>query len=219
LPFFFVLMPYGRSFLAAALAAGVLLSGCLGNGPSDGARDGVSVDSVYETDVPYVATPQEVVRRMLQLADVTERDTVYDLGSGDGRILLTAAQQFGASGVGVEIVPSLVERARSHATLAGVDDRVVFRRQDLFKTDLHDATVVTLYLLPEVNRKLQPKLLRQLDPGDRVVAHNYGIGNWAPDTTVEMGDHTVFLWQVPESVPDSLLSPPPPPDSASTDSS
>ena len=183
-----------------------VLPGCFDDAPwKQRSGDGVAVDSLYETDVPYVATPQKVVRRMLEVAEVGENDVVFDLGSGDGRILMTAAQQYGASGVGVEIVPELVEQARSHARLAGVSDRVTFRRQDLFTTDLSRATVVTIYLLPEVNRKLQPKLLRELDPGDRVVSHNYRIGTWPPDSTVQLDDHTVYLWRVPESVPDSLL--------------
>lgn len=183
-----------------------VMPGCFDDAPwKQPTSDGVAVDSLYETDVPYVATPQKVVRRMLEVAEVGANDVVFDLGSGDGRILLTAAQQYGASGVGVEIVPELVAQARSHARLAGVSDRVTFRRHDLFETDLSRATVVTLYLLPEVNRKLQPKLLRELDPGDRVVSHNYGIGSWPPDSTLRLGDHTVYLWRVPESVPDSLV--------------
>jgi SAM-dependent methyltransferase len=191
-------------FLAAVLL--LTTPGCFDDAPWKQSREEMAVDSLYSTDVPYVATPQKVVEKMLEVAAVNEDDVVYDLGSGDGRIVLTAAQRYGARGVGVELVPELVREARDHARLAGVSDRVTFRREDLFETDLGEATVVTLYLLPEVNRKLQPKLLRELDPGDRVVAHNYPIGDWSPDSTLQVGDHRVFFWRVPETVPDSLLN-------------
>jgi len=162
-----------------------------------------------EKDAPYVPTTRSVVREMLRVAGVSEEDVVYDLGSGDGRIPIMAAEEFGARGVGIEIDPDLVEKARSKAKMAGVADRVEFRRGDLFETDLSEATVVTLYLWPEINVKLRPKLLRQLDPGDRIVSHDFRMGDWAPDSTVDAGlgntgNEVVYLWTIPETIPDEL---------------
>jgi SAM-dependent methyltransferase len=141
---------------------------------------------------------------MLQLADVSEDDVVYDLGSGDGRIVIFAAKEFGARGVGVEIDPDLVERARRRARRAGVADRVEFRQGDLFKADLSEATVVALYLWPDMNNRLRPKLQRELDPGDRVVSHSFDIDRWPADTTVTLDaptlnapTKTIFRWTIP----------------------
>jgi SAM-dependent methyltransferase len=174
----------------------------------------IPVDSVYsegtpyETDVPYVATPQPVVETMLELAQVTEDDVVYDLGSGDGRMVLTAAQQFGARGVGIEIVPELVEQSRSYARLAGVSDQVQFYRADLFDTDLSEATVLSIYLLPDVIERLLPKIRREMDPGDRVVSHNYGAEAWPPDSTVEISaNHVLYLWTIRDSTSVPLPTP------------
>ena len=166
-----------------------------------------------DKDAPYVATDQRIVRRMLEVADVSEDDVVYDLGSGDGRIPLTAATEYGARGVGVEIDPDLVAKSRAKAKAAGVTDRVEFRQQDLFETTLGDATVVALYLWPEINVKLRPKLLRQLDPGDRIVSHDFRMGEWEPDRVVDAGQDktgmaTIYLWVVPEDPPDELMRPP-----------
>ncbi|PPS42856.1 methyltransferase domain-containing protein [Chroococcidiopsis sp. TS-821] len=160
-------------------------------------------------DVPYVPTPQEVVDQMLQLANVTSNDVVYDLGSGDGRIPITAVQKFGASrAYGIEINPELVQRARQNADTANVSDRVQFIQQDLFQTDLQDATVVTLYLLPDINIKLRPKLLQELRPGTRIVSHDFDMGEWQPDEVVRVQgpsrQHTLYLWTVPENVPANL---------------
>lgn len=164
------------------------------------------VDSVYSegtpytTDVPYVATPQKVVEKMLAMAEVTEDDVVYDLGSGDGRMIITAAQQHGARGVGIEIVPELVEQSRSYARLAGVADRVDFYRANLFDTDLSEATVLSIYLLPDVIEKLLPKIRREMDPGDRIVSHNYGDKLWTPDRSERVGpDHVIHLWVIRDS--------------------
>lgn len=167
-----------------------------------------------DKDAPYVATDQRIVRRMLEVADVSEDDVVYDLGSGDGRIPLTAATEFGARGVGIEIDPDLVAKSRAKAKAAGVADRVEFRKQDLFKTNVSDATVVALYLWPEINVKLRPKLLRQLDPGDRIVSHDFRMGDWEPDRVVDAGQDktgtaTIYLWIVPEEIPDALMQVPP----------
>ena len=143
---------------------------------------------------------------MLELANVTKDDYVIDLGSGDGRIVITAAKRFGARGLGIEIVPDLVKLSRDNAFKAGVADRAKFAEQDLFKTDLSKATVVTLYLLPEVNLQLKPKLLK-LKPGTRIVSHDWDMGDWKPDRsiTVEAPDKkiglkkisTLHLWIVP----------------------
>ena len=135
---------------------------------------------------PYVPTPMNAVEEMLQLADVSRSDTVYDLGSGDGRLPVAAARLYGAHGVGVEIQPDLVARARENARAAGVDSLVRFIRGDLFETDLRSATVVTLYLFPEMNRKLRSTLLRQLEPGDRIVAHDFDMGEWQADSVVRV---------------------------------
>lgn len=134
-------------------------------------------------EVPFITTPDNVTLAMLQLAQVTERDQVIDLGSGDGRIVITAARRFGARGLGVEIVPELVARSRRNAESAGVSARAEFREQDLFKTDLAGASVITMYLLPEVNLLLRPTLLK-LAPGTRIVSHDWDMGDWRPDETL-----------------------------------
>jgi SAM-dependent methyltransferase len=161
-------------------------------------------DTTVDPDVPFVRTPQNLVDRMLQLADVDQEDVVYDLGSGDGRIPITAAQMYGARGVGIEIQPDLVREARQNAEQAGVADLVEFQQGDLFEADISGATVVTLYLLPDVNDRLRPKLLRQLEPGTRVVSHGFDMDGWEPDDVVETQDTFLFLWTVPETLPPDL---------------
>lgn len=163
-----------------------------------------------DLDTPYVPTPQVVVDRMLELAQIKPGDTVIDLGSGDGRIMITAAQKYGARGFGVELNPRLVESSNEAAKTAGVADRVKFLQQDLFKTDFREADVLTLYLLPDVNIVLRPKILADLKPGTRVVSHDYGMGVWrpeveetipAPDKTVgARKESTVYMWIVPARV-------------------
>jgi SAM-dependent methyltransferase len=170
----------------------------------------LSDSDTVKKDVPYVSTSQRVVNRMLEAADVTREDVVFDLGSGDGRIPITAAEKFGARGVGVEIDPELVAEARKNAKEAGVADRVEFRQVDLFQADISEATVVALYLWPEINVKLRPKLLRTLDPGDRIVSHDFRMGDWEPDRVLDLGpgkigQETVYLWVVPENIPDDLM--------------
>lgn len=156
-------------------------------------------------EVPYVPTPTAVVDRMLQLAQVTPNDVVYDLGSGDGRIPIAAVQQYNVQrAVGVDIAPERVSEANQNAQQAGVSDRVEFRQQDLFQTDLRDASVVTLYLLPDVNLRLRPKLLSQLKPGTRIVSHAFDMGDWKPDQVVNVEGRTVYLWTVPETIPENL---------------
>ncbi|MFB2770801.1 cyclopropane-fatty-acyl-phospholipid synthase family protein [Pelatocladus sp. BLCC-F211] len=159
-----------------------------------------------QADVPYVPTSPEVVNAMLQLAQVTKNDVVYDLGSGDGRIPITAAQKYGVSrAVGVEINPELVQESKANAQKAGVSDRVTFQQQDLFQTNFDGATVVTLYLLPDVNLKLRPKLLQELKPGTRIVSHAFDMGEWKPKKTLEVQGTTLYLWVVPDQVPNNLL--------------
>lgn len=161
-------------------------------------------DTAVDADVPYVATPQTTVEAMLELANVTEDDVVYDLGSGDGRIPIEAANRYGARAVGIEIKPSLVDRARKNAELSGVSDKVEFRRQDIFKADFRDATVVTMYLFPEVNIKLRPMLFEQLEPGDRVVSHSFDMNGWEPDSTVRVNNDVLYLWTIPQERPSFL---------------
>jgi protein-L-isoaspartate O-methyltransferase len=151
----------------------------------------------HEPDVIYVPTPQPVVEAMLELAHVKNTDVVYDLGSGDGRIVITAAKKYGARGVGVELDPGLVKKARENAAAAGVSNRVTFLRQDLFKTDLSRATVVTLYLLQSINERLRPKLVRELKPGSRIVSHVFNMGpEWPPERTEAIDRSRIFLWTV-----------------------
>lgn len=157
-----------------------------------------------ESDVPYVPTPEPVVDRMLEMADVDKTDVVYDLGSGDGRIIIRAAREYGARGVGIEIDPKRVEEARRNAKDAGVSNLVEFRQGDLFEADLSEATAVTLYLLPSVNQKLRPRLFEQLKPGTPVVSHDFDMGDWAPDKTVEVNSDLIHRWTIPEEIPDHL---------------
>lgn len=151
-----------------------------------------------EPDVIYVPTPQPVVEAMLELAQVKASDVVYDLGSGDGRIVITAAKKYGARAVGVEMDAALVKKARENAAAAGVSGRVRFVHQDLFTTSLRPASVVTLYLLQSINERLRPKLVRELKPGSRVVSHVFNMGpEWPPEQTVTVGNSRVFLWRLP----------------------
>jgi SAM-dependent methyltransferase len=172
--------------------------------PVEGWAQGESVRrDTTEKGAPYVPTPRHVALKMLTLAEVSSDDVVYDLGSGDGRILIMAAQEFGARGVGIEIDPRLVQEARRKARRAGVADRVEFRQGDLFDADLSPATVVTLYLWPDMNNRLRSKLQRELNAGDRVVSHSFDIDEWAADTTVAMEtpapsgpEKILFRWTV-----------------------
>ena len=148
-------------------------------------------------DVPYVPTPQPVVDEMLRLGNVKKGDFVIDLGSGDGRIVISAARDHGARGMGVDLNPERIQEANANAKAAGVTDKVEFRQGDLFEQDLSKADVVTLYLLPTVNEKLKPKLLRELRPGTRVVSHSFDMGDWQPDQTVQVEGRTVYLWIIP----------------------
>jgi hypothetical protein len=155
-------------------------------------------------DVVFIATPEGVSVEMLRLGAVTERDVVFDLGSGDGRVVVAAARDFGARGVGVEIDADLVKASRDLAYGAGVTDRTTFLWQDLFATNLRPATVVTLFLRDDVNLRLRPKLLSELVPGSRVVSHDFDMGDWRPDRTQRVRgpnrNHTLYLWIIPADV-------------------
>ena len=176
-----------REFMLASMAAGVAATGC--------STPGIRLDA------PYVSTPQPVVDAMLRLANVHAGDLVYDLGCGDGRIVITAARDFGARGIGFDIDPRRIEEANAFARLSGVTDQVRFAKQDLMQVDFSSATVLSLYLLPELNAKLLPKFRRELKPGTRVVSHQFGIGDWKPDRTETAWsgtmDHQIHLWIVP----------------------
>jgi SAM-dependent methyltransferase len=152
--------------------------------------------STRQPDVVFVPTPPEVVDAMLELAVVTKNDVVYDLGCGDGRIVIAAAKR-GARGVGIDIDPERIKEAEANAKAAGVSDRVKFLEADLFETDLRPATVVTLYLLPELNKKLQPKLMKELRPGSRVVSHAFDMGEWKAEQERDIDGRHVYFWTIP----------------------
>lgn len=148
-------------------------------------------------DVIYVPTPPEVVEEMLKVADVKKGDVLYDLGSGDGRIPVSAAKKFGIRAVGIDIDPERIREAKANAKKNGVEKLVTFRNEDLFKANFKDATVVTLYLLPDLNVKLRPRLWNELKPGTRIVSHQFDMGDWKPEKTVELSGRTVYFWTVP----------------------
>jgi len=173
-----------------------------------GAGAGCSTPGV-KLDAPYIQTPYAVAEEMLRLAKVGPADVIYDLGCGDGRIVIAAAEKFGARGVGIDIDPRRIEEANAAARRAGVAGRVRFAVQDLFQTDFSEASVVSLYLYPELNARLRPKLLADLKPGSRIVSHQFGIGDWKPHDARQVTpsdrehwttgdrDHWIYLWIVP----------------------
>jgi SAM-dependent methyltransferase len=165
---------------------------------ASGAAESEPTKLNQKLDVWYVATPHEVVDRMLDEGNVRAGDVVYDLGCGDGRIVIAAAKKFGTRGVGIDLDPARIKEARANAKAQGVDKLVTFRVADLFKTDLREATVVMLYLLPEVNRRLKPKLFAELAPGTRVVSHDFDMGkDWPPDRSVNLGSDGIYMWVMP----------------------
>jgi len=188
-----------------AITAGVLMPGVCAIAQS-AAPSGASSAPRRGPDVPFVASTNEAVAGILQLANVTRKDVVYDLGCGDGRIVIAAAKLRGARGVGIDIDPELVRKARESAAAAGVAKRVRFEENDLFEADIHDATVVVLFLAPELNVQLLPKLLKELKPGTRIVSNTFEMGDWKPDKEMTVGDpadtahpfsHRLHLWTVP----------------------
>ena len=158
----------------------------------------VAQDTIFENKkiVPFVPTPQEVVDKMVELGGVKKGDVVYDLGSGDGRIVVTAAKK-GAKAVGFEIDGDLVKQSRDNIRKAGVQDQAEIRQQDILTVDLSAATVVTMYLLPDVNLQLRPNILSQLKPGSRVVSHAFDMGDWKPDRIERIEGRTLYLWTIP----------------------
>jgi precorrin-6B methylase 2 len=165
-----------------------------------GGASAVAPTQPPELDVPFVPTPQAVVDRMLSLAEVKKNDVLYDLGSGDGRIVITAAKRYGARGIGIDLDPERIQEARENARKAGVDKQVRFIAGDLFKADLSDATVVTLYLLDSVNRDLRPQLWKQLKVGTRVVSHAFDMGDeWPPEKTEKVDGRTIYLWTISDA--------------------
>jgi ribosomal protein L11 methylase PrmA len=168
--------------LAAALSAGFL--------PAAHAQS-------RTPDVIFVPTPQDVVEKMLDMAKVKKGDVLYDLGSGDGRIAITAAKKYGIKATGIDIDPERIREATENARKAGVTDLVQFRQEDLFKANFKDATVVTLYLLPDLNVKLRPKLWNELKPGTRIVSHQFEMGKWKPEKKLESNGRTIYFWTVP----------------------
>ena len=165
-----------------------------------------SAKPVRDPDVPYVPTTEKAVEEMLKLAKVTKSDIVYDLGCGDGRIVIAAAKTYGAHGVGIDINPVRIAEAKENAKKAGVAHLVRFEENDLFKADIHEATVVSLFLLPNINLKLRPKLLQDLKPGTRVVSNTFDMGDWKAERESQLDDsdegysslsHKFFLWTIP----------------------
>jgi len=150
-----------------------------------------------QPDVIFVPTPHEVVDDMLRLANVRKGDVLYDLGSGDGRIAIAAAKKFGIKAVGIDIDPERIREANENARKAGVTNLVEFRQEDLFKADFHEATVVTLYLLPDLNVKLRPRLWDELKPGTRIVSHQFDMGTWKPEKRLESNGRVVYFWTIP----------------------
>jgi trans-aconitate methyltransferase len=175
-------------FAVFIAAAGLLASATEGQSPSP---DQIPINT------PYVASQPRVVSAMLELAQVTGTDTVYDLGCGDGRIVITAAQKYGARGVGIDINPARIDEARANARDAGVDDRISFEATDLFDANIRGATVVALYLLPDANLRLRPRLLGELQPGARVVSHAFDMGDWKPDKELVVEGEHLYLWTIP----------------------
>ena len=179
-----------RTFVCSLLASGILVA---------------QSRPAPNLDVPYVPTTEEAVAAMLKLADVKKTDVVYDLGCGDGRIVIAAAKTYGAHGVGIDINPDRIAEAKANAKKAGVEDLVRFQENDLFKADFHEATVVTLFLLSSVNLRLRPILLQQLKPGTRIVSNTFSMGDWKPDKEATVDNtaedtflsHQLYYWVVP----------------------
>jgi SAM-dependent methyltransferase len=201
--------------VASVLVLSLLLVGCSADMQSQASaaeppaepQQEVQFSSVEELesaavkrDVPYVPTRQETVDEMLRMAKVTKNDLVYDLGSGDGRIVITAAREYGARGVGIDIDPQRIREANENARNANVTGKVKFIEGDLFQADLREATAVTLYLLSSVNLRLRPKLLEELRPGTPVVSHDFSMGDWEPEEQKSVGSDDLFLWIIPAKV-------------------
>ncbi len=199
--------PFSRPTVFAVSLGLVLFLGAGGCTSTDGVWPLARVEKENDPSLaPYVVTPPDVVEEMLKLAEVRKDDLVYDLGSGDGRIIISAARLYGARGIGFELDPDLVRRAQDNARRARVDGLVEFYVQDVMTVDLIPATVVTIYLSRDANLKLRPRLLSMLRPGSRVVSHNYDMGDWKPARVLSFrddagGEHTLLLWRIPDRRP------------------
>jgi precorrin-6B methylase 2 len=187
--------------LRATAFASILLAFALSAGAQTAAQQAPTAapqKELRQPDVIFVPTPQEVVDAMLKVAKVGKGDVLYDLGSGDGRIPITAARKYGiARAVGIDISPERIKEANENLRKAGVGDRVRFINADLFESNISEATVVTLYLLPALNLKLLPKLLKELKPGTRVVSHAFDMGSWKPEQALDIGGRSVYFWTIP----------------------
>lgn len=197
------------ALVACLVAVGgwVVVSGGLGTG-GDGFAWAQSSDLESKKIVPFVPTPQDVVEKMLELAQVKKGDVLYDLGSGDGRIVITAAKKYGVKAVGFEIDPDLLRQSRESIRKEGLEKLAEIREQDILTVDLSPATVVTMYLLPDVNLKLRPAVQRQLRVGSRVVSHDFDMGDWKPVKTEHIKDssgwdHTIYLWRIEKKSADN----------------
>jgi cyclopropane fatty-acyl-phospholipid synthase-like methyltransferase len=184
-------MKFAPRLLATAIAIAMPLTATTAQSAAPAARP------ARTPDVVYVPTPQPVVDAMLKLANVKKGDVLYDLGSGDGRIPITAAKRFGVRAIGIDIDPERIAEAKENAKKAGVTNLVTFRNADLFTSNISEASVVTLYLLDTLNLKLRPKLLRELKPGTRIVSHAFTMGDWEPQQTQEVDGRMIYFWTVP----------------------
>jgi precorrin-6B methylase 2 len=189
--------------LRATVSASILLFFALSAGAQTAAQrapqsPAAAQKELRAPDVVFVPTPHEVVEAMLKVAKVGKGDVLYDLGSGDGRIPITAAQKYGITrGTGIDINPERIKEANENLAKAGVGQRVRFINADLFEANLADATVITLYLLPSLNLKLLPKLLKELKPGTRIVSHAFDMGTWKPEQTLSVDGRSVYFWTIP----------------------
>jgi ribosomal protein L11 methylase PrmA len=174
------------------------LTAVLAATPIAHARAQEAATATRRPDVIYVPTPEEVVDAMLQVAKVTKNDVVYDLGTGDGRIPVTAAKKYGARGVGIDIDPQRIKDATENVQKNGVGDKVRIIQADLFESNISEATVVTLYLLPSLNQKLMPKLMKELKPGTRIVSHAFDMGDWKPEQELDVNGRKVYFWTIPK---------------------
>ena len=186
--------------ILVAVAAAVLAAtpaAALARSPYDFLAQAQPRKPAQQPDVIFVPTPHEVVDDMLRLANVGKDDILYDLGSGDGRIAIAAAKKFGIRAVGIDIDPERIREANDNARKAGVSHLVQFRQEDLFKADFREATVVTLYLLPDLNVKLRPRLWDELKPGTRIISHQFDMGTWKPEKRLDSNGRVVYFWTVP----------------------
>ncbi len=191
--------PLRRTITLFTAVTLILTSGCssINTGPRERSAAG---GPLKEPDAPYITTPGYIIEEMLDMARVGPGDTLYDLGCGDGRIVIMAAAKYGARGVGVEISPALIRRSAKNAASAGVSDRVQFIEGNLFELDFSSATVLSLYLLPSLNVQLRPKIFSILKPGTRILSHDFDMGDWEPDNFKSIGEHHIYYWVVPANV-------------------